>query len=70
MYFVIVYFQCLLYESNLSEILTIMLDNNGGSVVGVGLFTPVSVCQGTENAPLLNSFNTTIITRSPIQAPV
>ncbi|RXG72784.1 ER membrane protein complex subunit 10 [Armadillidium vulgare] len=60
---------CLLYESSLSETFTVMLDNSGGSIIGFSLVTPVTVCQGDESLPLLNNFNTTVVTRSPLQAP-
>ncbi|KAK3893837.1 hypothetical protein Pcinc_002372 [Petrolisthes cinctipes] len=40
---------CQVFESRLSETLSLMVDSSGTSVVGVWLITPVCVCDGEEN---------------------
>ncbi|KAK4296876.1 hypothetical protein Pmani_030666 [Petrolisthes manimaculis] len=40
---------CQVFESRLSETLSLMVDGSGTSVVGVWLITPVCVCDGEEN---------------------
>lgn len=61
---------CQVYESGLSETLSMMVDSAGTWVVGVGLIPPVSVCQGEEPEAIPANHNTTVIIRSPTPAPV
>ncbi|CAL4111019.1 unnamed protein product, partial [Meganyctiphanes norvegica] len=61
---------CQVYESGLSETLTLMLDGAGSSVASVGLFPPIAVCTGEGPITPPQQYNTTIIIRSPIMAPV
>lgn len=62
--------QCQIYESGLSETLSMMVDSAGTWVVGVGLIPPVTVCQGEEPEAIPANHNTTVIIRSPTPAPV
>lgn len=61
---------CQVYESALSETLSLMLDGAGSSVVSVGLFPSVAACFGEGPITPPQQYNTTIIIRSPIVAPV
>lgn len=61
---------CQMYESGLTETLSLVVDSGGTSVVGVGIFPPVAVCGGEAPATPPAHHNTTVIIRSPIPAPV
>ncbi|XP_045599028.2 ER membrane protein complex subunit 10 [Procambarus clarkii] len=61
---------CQIYESGLSETVSMMVDSAGTSVVGVGLIPPVGVCRGEPPEIALVQHNTTVIIRSPTPAPV
>lgn len=61
---------CQMYESSLTETLSLVVDGGGTSVVGVGIFPPVAVCGGEAPLDLPVQHNTTVIIRSPIPAPV
>ncbi|KAG7173245.1 ER membrane protein complex subunit 10-like [Homarus americanus] len=59
-----------IYESGLSETVSMMVDSAGTSVVGVGLIPPVAVCRGEPPEVPPVQHNTTVIIRSPTPAPV
>ncbi|XP_053644699.1 ER membrane protein complex subunit 10 [Cherax quadricarinatus] len=61
---------CQIYESALSETVSMMVDSAGMSVVGVGLIPPVAVCRGQPPEIIPVQHNTTVIIRSPTPAPV
>merc|ERR1712106_1185633 len=61
---------CQVYESALSETLSLMLDGAGSSVASVGLFPAIAACSGEGPITQPQQYNTTIIIRSPIMAPV
>ena len=45
--YVCLYFQCLLYEAQLTEAITINVDQSG-NVLGLSLMTPVAYCSGRD----------------------
>ncbi len=57
---IVVYFQCLLYESELSDVVTLNVDQSG-VVMGISLTTYVPYCEGYATSDgVLNLFNTTV----------